>query len=200
MANQMHLIYTYKDQFDLIDKIIIYLNYEDDLDRGVYDPNYDRIKMLKSTPFKIRDNIKILAYGSKIGILEPLKRLVAGKDNDETIQEKKSDTTKLEGEHEKFDKVEDLEKISNFESLMKSYGFNKNKTAFLLDSRTTSSRFLEYLDKNYISYIDFAENFEKSKASLILIYDFHWNNHGRDIIAKTIADYISSQKKEIIIR
>ena len=84
LANQMHLIKAYKKDFDLIDEIIIYLNYESDLDRGVYEPNYDRIKMLVSTPFKIRDNIKILAYGSKIGILEPLKRMVTGKSFEET--------------------------------------------------------------------------------------------------------------------
>ena len=76
LANQMHLINAYKEEFDLIDEIVIYLNYESDLERGVYEPNYGRIKMLASVPFKIRDHIKILSYGSKIGILEPLKRMV----------------------------------------------------------------------------------------------------------------------------
>ena len=74
LANQMHLIHAYKEDFRLIDQIIIYLNYESDLERGVYEPNFERLNMLSSPIFKIRDNIKLLAYGSKIGILEPIKK------------------------------------------------------------------------------------------------------------------------------
>ena len=194
LANQMHLIKAYKKDFDLIDEIIIYLNYESDLDRGVYEPNYDRIKMLVSTPFKIRDNIKILAYGSKIGILEPLKRMVSGKVFEEPENAYKTNEMKTIDDAQQ--KTIDLQRIENFKSLINLYGFDKNKTTILLDLRKTSQRFIDYCIANNITYIDFGDNFKKSRRGTNLIYDKHWNNHGRDIIALTIADYINTKRKQ----
>ncbi len=193
LANQMHLINAYKNDFDLIDEIIIYLNYESDLDRGVYEPNYDRIKMVASIPFKIRDNIKILAYGSKIGILEPLKRMVTGKAFEETKNAFQTNEVKTLDEEQ--ERIIDLQRIENFKSLVNLYGFNKNKTTILLDLRKTSQRFVDYCIANNINYVDFGDNLKKSKRSTTLIYDKHWNNHGRDIIASTIADYINAKRK-----
>ncbi|WP_179008618.1 hypothetical protein [Winogradskyella forsetii] len=192
LANQMHLIKAYKKDFDVIDEIIIYLNYESDLDRAMYEPNYDRLKLVNSTPFKIRDNIKILAYGSKIGILEPLKRLVSGKAFEEP--ENGYQTNEIESTDESEQKTIDLQRIENFKSLINLYGFDKNKTSLLLDSRKTSSRFLEYCKANQIAIIDFADTMKTSKKATTLIYDWHWNNHGRNLIATTIADYIKSKR------
>jgi hypothetical protein len=194
LANQMHLVSAYKEDFDKIDEIILYLNYESDLERGVYEPNYDRIKMLKSTPFKIRDNIKILAYGSKIGVLEPLKRLVTGKSFEEPNKGYK--TNEVEGISMEEQKVIDLQRIQNFKSLINLYGFDKTKTSLLLDSRKTSQAFLEFCKGNDIHYIDFAQEFKNSKRSTILIYDWHWNNHGRELIAKVIASYIQAKRED----
>lgn len=190
LANQMHLIDAYKEDFKLIDEIIIYLNYESDLERGEYEPNYGRIKMLNSTAFKIRDNIKILAYGSKIGILEPIKRMVSGKAFEDT-KPKGYQTNEIETVDDEKQNLIDLQRIANFKSLIKLYGFNKKKTAILLDSRKTSQRFLDFCKQNNIVYIDFADNFRNSKKSTTLIYDWHWNNNGRELIAKTISDYIN---------
>jgi len=193
LANQMYLIKAYKKDFDLIDEIVIYLNYESDLERGVYEPNYDRLKMLASTPFKIRDNIKILAYGSKIGILEPLKRMVSGKAFEEP--ENGYQTNEVKSIDEDHQKTIDLQRLENFKSLINLYGFDKNKSSILLDSRKTSQRFLDYCNVNNIAIIDFADNLKNSKKATTLIYDWHWNNHGRDLIATTIADYINAKRK-----
>lgn len=189
LANQMHLVNAYKDQFELIDEIIIYLNYQSDLERGVYEPNTQRIAMLKSTVFRIRDNIKLLAYGSKIGIVDPLKKLVTG----QAFQEENS------GGYETNEIVvpqhKDQEYLDNFKNLVKLYGFDKCKTTILLDSRKTSESFLEYCKQNDIKYLDFAQAFEKTKKPVTLIYDHHWNNHGRDLIAQVISDYIGNISK-----
>jgi len=191
LANQMHLINAYQEDFKLIDQIIIYLNYKNDLGRGVYKPNYGRIKMLSSTLFKIRDNIKLLAYGSKIGILEPLKRLAQGGDAfDDTEQgyhtNKMIDTEK--------DQEDDKKRIDNFKNLIDLYGFDKSKTTILLDSRKTSPAFLNFCTKNDIKYLDFSERFQNSKKPTTLIYDHHWNAHGRALIADEIAAYIKALK------
>ena len=192
LANQLHLINAYKKDFDLIDKIVIYLNYEDDLDRDIYEPNYDRIKMLNSTPFKIRDNVKILAYGLKIGIFSPLQKLVSRSTSDNSNNDIVSE------EQEKLEQAkevaENIERLDNFKSLINHFGFDKSKTTLLLDSRKTSSLFLNYCKSNNISIIDYGINFENSKTPPTLIYDEHWNNNGRDIVAKTIADFINLKK------
>ncbi len=194
LANQMHLVHAYKKDFELIDEIILYLNYENDLGRGVYEPNHARIAMLSSTLFKIRDNIKLLAYGSKIGIVEPLKRLAQGGDAfDNTEDAYKNNSIKGETDDEKRKK--DEERIANFHNLIKLYGFNKEKTAILLDSRKTSSRFLDILEANGIRYIDFGHRFATSEISTNLIYDHHWNAHGRELISEEIAAYIIDVKK-----
>jgi len=194
-ANQLHLVNAYADNFKLIDEIILYLNYENDLGRDVYEPNHARIKMLSSTLFKLRDNIKLLAYGSKIGIVEPLKKLAQGGDAFEDTEDAYKTNT-MNGETDDEKRKKDEERIANFKNLMALYGFDKSKTAILLDSRKTSPRFLDFLKENGIRYIDFAERFEQSKKSTNLIYDHHWNSHGRELIAEEIAEYINSVRKK----
>ncbi|MBU2945645.1 hypothetical protein [Zobellia uliginosa] len=192
-ANQMHLVYAYHKDFQLIDKIVLYLNYENDLGRAEYEPNKGRIKMLSSTVFKIRDNIKLLAYGSKIGIVEPLKKLAQGgiAFNETDKAYKTNELKDSEAEKLKIDK----QRIANFKNLIELYGFDKSKTSLLLDSRKTSDRFLDFCRNNGIKYIDFAPKFENSKKPTTLIYDHHWNAYGRSLIAKELADYLKEQKK-----
>ncbi|CAM4294223.1 hypothetical protein [Zobellia nedashkovskayae] len=192
-ANQMHLVHAYEKDFQFIDQIVLYLNYENDLGRAVYEPNKDRIKMLSSTLFKIRDNIKLLAYGSKIGIVEPLKKL-AQRGVAFNEPEKGYQTNELKDSEEEELK-RDQKRIENFKSLINLYGLDKSKTSLLLDSRKTSERFLDFCRNNGIRYIDFAPNFEASKKPTTLIYDHHWNAHGRSLIAKELADYLKKTKK-----
>lgn len=187
LANQLHLVNAYKEDFEKIDVIVVYLNYESDLKRGTYEPNYARIKKLNSLLFRIRDNIKLLAYGSKIGILEPIKKFVSGK----AFQEKENGykTNVIETDHSE----QEAEYLSNFKSLIATFGFDKDKTVLLLDSRKTSASFLNYCSENQIKYIDFATKFKESKKATTLIYDWHWNNHGRSLVAETIAEYIKEE-------
>lgn len=194
LANQLHLINAYKKDFDLIDEIIVYLNYESDLDREIYEPNHGRIRMLASTPFKIRDNIKILAYGSKIGILEPIKRLFSKNKEVESVDLDKPKEIKLS---EKDQKIVDEERLKKFKSLIELYGFDKHKTSILYDSRKTSQLFIDYCNNNNITLIDFASSFKTSQKPTTLIYDWHWNNNGRNLIAKTIASFIKTKTNSI---
>lgn len=193
-ANQMHLVHAYADDFELIDEIILYMNYENDLGRGEYEPNYARINMLSSTIFKIRDNIKLLSYGSKIGIVEPLKKLAQGGNAFGDTQDAYKDNA-LDADDEAEKKLKDAEYIDNFRSLIRLYGLDTGKTAILLDSRKTSTSFLEFLDEKGIRYIDFAERFMQSDKPTNLIYDRHWNTHGRELIAEEIAAYVSNQRQ-----
>lgn len=195
LANQMHLINAYNEHFGLIDEIIIYLNYESDLERGEYRPNVDRINMLSSTVFKIRDNVKLLAYGSKIGILEPLKKLVTG----QAFQSSTDvfETNKINIDPLKASKGKEQQYLENFKNLITLYGFDRCRTTILLDSRKTNASFLEYCEAQNIRYLDFATTFDKTTKPVTLIYDWHWNNHGRELIADVISNYIIEKNKSV---
>lgn len=192
LANQMHLVDAYKEEFKYIDEIILYLNYENDLGRGEYEPNYERISRMSSTLFTLRDKIKILAYGSKIGVLAPIKDLMTGKEVFNNNR-KGYETNKIAKESEAEKLKKDMEYLDNFKHLVALYGFDKSKTSFLLDSRKTSKSFLDYCKENGYNYIDFAEEFKDSGRPTNLIYDAHWNNNGRQLIAQVIVDYINKK-------
>jgi hypothetical protein len=182
LSNQLYLIQQYKEDFDLIDHIIIYLKYENDLDNGVYTPNNDRIALLKSPLFRIRDEIKLLSYASDNGILDPIKNLAIHfiKKEETYVKNDTLDDQKLN---------KDLAALENFKNLVKTYGFDKQKISFLLNSNTTSDIFIKYCNSNGFQIIDFGEVFESSKKKPTLVYDMHWNNHGRELIANIIANY-----------
>ena len=76
LSNQLYLINKYKKDFDLIDHIVVYLKYENDLQYGIYTPNTERITLLSSTVFKIRDKFKLLSYASATGVLDPMQNFV----------------------------------------------------------------------------------------------------------------------------
>jgi len=65
---------------------------------------------------------------------------------------------------------------------------------FLLDKENTPEIFIDYLNTNNYAYIDYSEAFKKAKRSTTLIYDMHWNNLGR----KIIADLISQKIKKLM--
>ncbi len=141
--------------------------------------------------FRLRDNVKLLAYGSKIGMLEPLKKLATGKAFEDGRKGYQTNEVRVMSDEEI--RLRDEQYLDNFKSLVRLYGFDKSKTTFLLDSRKTSAYFLEYCEENGIQYIDYAPAFRSSKRATTLIYDWHWNNHGRELIASVISDYVEDK-------
>jgi len=184
LANQLYLVNTYKEHFEKIDHIIFYLKYENDLKNHKYTPNHQRIALLRSKLFKIRDNLKLLSYASSIGIVDPIKDLAISLMNDGEKSKPKTDSDILN---------DDLENLKNFKTLIDTFGFDKNKMSFLLNSDTTSDMFLDYCNENGYQIIDFSDPFEKSITPPTLIYDMHWNNHGRELIALEISNYLKTK-------
>tara|TARA_R110002051_G_scaffold138268_1_gene211022 strand:+ start:25295 stop:26224 length:930 start_codon:yes stop_codon:yes gene_type:complete len=178
LANELHLINAYSKKFDLIDYIIVYLNYPTDLHRSKYIPDRYRISLLSSPLFKIRDQIKLLSYCSSIGILEPFKELAIDKEN-EVVENTENDKSEF---------------LENFKKLLHAYPIDKQKTFFLIDSRITNTSFLNFCDSNGYKYIDYGKSFMLEKKSTTLIYDQHWNDLGRTIIADVITKKIQSIK------
>lgn len=180
LADQLHLLHAYKDDFDKIDFIFIYMKYEMDLKRGVYEPNQTRINLLQSPLFKVRDRIKLLSYTSHIGLLDVVKdflvRTKRGPDQKEPLTEK-----------------DRIAYLTNFRELIETYPVDKSKTVLLLDESKTDADFLKYCSNQGISILDFGEPFSKSDKSTTLIYDQHWNDHGRKMIADVILTFVTSR-------
>ncbi len=185
LADQLHLISAYKDTFDKIDHVVLGLKFENDLLRSEYQVVQDRMHLESSLYRKARE-IKLLVYTQNIGILEPLWKL-AGKlasigKKRKNIPVKVIAKEEVETKHFTY--------IKNFKSLIDKYGFDKERFVFLLDTEITPKLFLDYLSDNNFKYVDMYKALSVSKSPTTLIYDRHWNNHGRELIAELIANYI----------
>ena len=186
MADQLHLINAYKTEFDKIDFVILGIKFDNDLSRGEYKVVQERMK-LESPLYRNLRKIKLLVYAQNIGVIDIPKNLISkllsfGKSS-------KSLTDKKTKSPEEIQKKE-LQHLKNLESLIKLYGFDKKRYIFLLDSRHTSPTYINYLKEQKIKYIDFGPEFEKARRSTTLIYDKHWNNYGRNLIADLIVKHL----------
>ena len=182
MADQIHLIDAYKDRFEDIDMIVLYLKYQNDLVRGDYKPNYGRIQELNGKIEKVRRTSKFLNYIGGLGIINKFSSF---------IQNRKDADNEVPGQGNNYTPEFDESSISNFKSLMDLYHFNRNKTIFLLDSRRTSPRFIEFCKNSDIQMIDIAKYFESTDKETTLIYDDHWNSFGRTLVAESVVEYIN---------
>ncbi len=192
-ADQLHLIHSYKEQFNLIDHVILGIKFSNDLTRNEYKVVAGRLA-LESTTNRLLKKSKLLVYCKNIGILDPPQKLVYKTLN--LIRPKSTPKKLSEAEIEKRKKEKENKFLENFESLILKYGYDKNRFTLLLDASKTSPVFMNYLKENNFTYIDFSEPFEASDRSTTLIYDRHWNNHGRELIAKEIVTYIQKKKAQ----
>lgn len=180
LADQLYLVNAYKDRFKAMDHILVYLKYENDLDRPSTEPNYDRLERSKGVIAKLRQKSKFLSYVGDLGIINNFSQFLKSKKN---IFKKEDNSTLAP-------KTQDSLRISNFENLLALYKVDTSKLKLLLDSSKTSVAFLAYCQQNNIAYIDFAEAFKQAKQQTTYIYDEHWNSYGREIIAQCIAGYL----------
>lgn len=187
-ADQIHLINQYKKTFELIDKVVIYINFEDDLTRDNYKVLQERLKLEKGMSGKFRKS-KLLVYTKGIGIFKPItdfiqKAFTIGKTSKpKKIKKPKILQQEKETRHNKY--------VENFEKLNSTYGFNRNKFTLLLDSKKTPTLFLNYLKKNNYNFIDYRPKFETTNKNKTLIYDKHWNDLGREFVAQAIFEYMN---------
>ncbi|MBQ4819544.1 hypothetical protein [Aquimarina sp. MMG016] len=186
-ADQLHLVQSYKNQFNLIDHVILGIKFSNDLTRGEYKVVTGRLN-LESPLNRLLKKSKLLVYCKSIGILDPPQKLIYRVKSMLRPAQKVKQLSDEEAERLKEEK--DKVYLANFESLVTTYGYDKKRFTLLLDSRITSPMFLSYLKENGFSYIDFSNSFEKTDRSTTLIYDRHWNNHGRELVAKVIIDYL----------
>ncbi len=183
-ADQLHLIHAYEDMFDKIDYVVLGLKFENDLTRGEYSVIQDRMHLETPLYNSIR-KIKLIVYAQNSGLFDPVMNAIGRMS---ALFKEKPNKTVKEKTKEDIQKTH-LIYIENFKSLIKKYGYDKKRFVLLLDSNITPPIFLEYLNNNNYKYIDFYNALNKSKTPTTLIYDRHWNNHGRHLI----ANYLTKQ-------
>ncbi len=187
LADQLHMIDVYKPTFNLIDYVFIGVRFENDLLRGEYKVISDRMKF-ESPIYKNLRKSKLIVYSQNIGILDPIRNL-AGRLS--SVGKEKTNTNRVSiiKTPDKIKKMH-LKYIDNFKKLVNIYGFDKERFVLLIDENKTPVIFLDYLKNNNYKYVDFSSTINSSKKPTTLIYDKHWNNHGRNLIANLISDYI----------
>lgn len=186
LADQLHLMHEMQADMDLIDIIVIYLKFDEDVRRDHYEV-HTRANLENSLAFKVKREIKLLSYLNGIGLITPItdlpKRL------------KGFMRPELKSAKEVLDSnAIDQEYIKNLNTLLETYPIDKKKSVFLINESITSKNFIQYCDSLGYKYLDFGSALKASKENTVLKYDpmRHWNNHGRDVVAKVIADYISN--------
>lgn len=189
MADQLHLIAAYKKDFQFINYVFINLNFDDDLRRGTYSVLQERMR-LESPKFRALRQIKLLVYLQSIGLFDAPRNLLSFI----TSGFKSLNTGSALKKPSKAIAKQNTIYLKNFESLIETYGFDKARYVFLLDGKETPGFFLTYLKQHHFKYLDFSVTLAKSKTPTTLIYDMHWNNHGRERVAQLIADYIKTHK------
>lgn len=184
-ADQLHLINEYKKHFELIDHVFLGIKFSNDLLRDRYEVITDRMRF-ETPPYSLIKKCKLIIYLQSIGAIDSFKNFILG--------QREMNTYKIKKVSEEENQIKSRKYIKNFKSLVSLYGFNKKIYVLLLDSNITSKFFLDYLDENNFKYIDFGPILEKSKKPTTLIYDRHWNNHGRNLIASSIINYYKENK------
>lgn len=184
-ADQMHLIKQYKEHFDLIDYVVLGLKFENDLTRSEYHIVQERLA-LESPAYRAMKQIKLLVYLQTIGAFDAPRELVR-----KLLSNEKQQTKRLTAEEaSKRQKALEVTYLKNFISLVTIYGYDKNRFILLIDSENTPKSFIDYLNSNDYNFIDFSKPLKNSKAPTTLTYDKHWNNHGRNLIANLVVNYI----------
>lgn len=189
LADQLHLIEKNKEHFDLIDVVILGLKFENDLTRSKYEVLQERLA-LESSRNRLLKKSKLLVYLKSIGAISSIKSFVAriksiGRNSDSSNKNRLLNTEKLYKQY-----------LINFESLIETHGFDKTRFCFMIDETITPNEFIQYLKMNNYRYIEIGQHLNKSEKPVTLIYDRHWNDYGRNIVANEIVLFYKKNQKE----
>lgn len=181
-ADQLHLTYKYQEAFKDIDYVVLGLKFNNDLIRPAYEVIEDRLA-LESPLNNALKKSKLLVYVKSIGVISAIKQFIKP-----TSSHHKAEDNSTPLSQEQY-----LTYLNNFKSLTEKYEFNKQKYYLMLDERITPKDFLTYLDGNGYQYFFIGHHLKNTRKPVTLIYDKHWNNHGRTIVANTISSFFKEK-------
>ncbi|WP_435625400.1 hypothetical protein [Flagellimonas sp.] len=186
LADQLNLISKYPEVFSQVEMVFIYLKFHEDLERSEFEPNYFRVNLDNLPTFKIKRKIKLLSYLDGIGLFLPVRNFVKSVKNEKPVEVSK------EPEPKKMDSLIQ-ERLGRFKVLMDHYpDIDRQKVVFLIDKTITPTSFIQFCDAWNYAYLDFGAPLNASEERTHLVYDQHWNDHGREIISEAIVNYIQN--------
>ncbi|SMP19751.1 hypothetical protein SAMN06265375_10387 [Muriicola jejuensis] len=188
LASEFHLLNTYDSIFNKIDKIVIYLDYPDDLKRDNYSVSRERLR-LESGVFRMMKQSKLLVYTQNIGLLGvPINSLSYLKTMISKIL--MPDKHTIPSEMISVRSNEDIH-FRNFKMLWETQANSKEKIMFLIDRASFPKSLQLYFQTQKIQVIDYGIPFEYAEKPVTLIYDQHWNSYGRELVSQAIADQVN---------
>ncbi|WP_445381931.1 hypothetical protein [Robiginitalea sp. IMCC43444] len=183
LADELHLIKAYDSVFQKIDKIFIYLKYPDDLRRDTYSVSQERMRLEKGI-YRFLKYSKVLVYCQNIGLLSAITRSIS------QLKTVLIPTDNRPGNTDISPSAMEKRYLSNFKKLWEEWVAESGKIVLLLDKKTFPEGFIQYLEGQDISYLDYGPALDKAAKPVTLIYDQHWNDYGRGLIAAEIADFL----------
>jgi len=184
LADQLNLIHQYNEDFKLIDYVFIGLDFNTDLKRGQHKIIQDRMR-LESPMYRNLRKIKLLTYMNSIGVIDAVKKRIIN------LLSFKSKVKKEVSNMKEKDLTNEMnqEYLINFKALLKTYNFDKERYIFFIEKSRTPQKFIDYLNSNKFQFIDLSTHLMQSKQPTTLIYDKHWNDKGRSLVANSILNY-----------
>ena len=184
LADQLNLMHQYNEDFKLIDYVFIGLDFNTDLKRGQHKIIQDRMR-LESPMYRNLRKIKLLTYMNSIGVIDAVKKRIIN------LLSFKSKVKKEVSNMKEKDLTNEMnqEYLINFKALLKTYNFDKERYIFFIEKSRTPQKFIDYLNSNKFQFIDLSTHLMQSKQPTTLIYDKHWNDKGRSLVANSILNY-----------
>ncbi|MDG1572717.1 hypothetical protein OZ410_10355 [Robiginitalea sp. M366] len=183
LADELHLLQAYREDFQNIDYTLIYLKFPDDLQRSTYQVSYDRLR-LETGPYRLLKMSKLVVYLQNIGLMSAARNAVSqGMAALRPTPPPAGPAPAPEAQKARY--------LENLQALLEQYPVDTTKTAFLLDSRNAPEEVLHILGQQGIAYLDYGPALAGSATPVTLIYDQHWNDHGREILADTLSAWVA---------
>lgn len=188
LADEIHLIAAYPEVFDKVDQIVIFLQYPDDLFRSSYRVSRERIRLQEGV-YGLLAKSKLLVYLQNIGLIGN----VLSKIN--TWNRGIAETPKRENDQvgHRSTLIQN-QTLKNLKTLWADSSIEKSKLSFLLDRNKFPDGLLIAIEELGIETIDYGQALSEENEPVTLVYDQHWNDLGRDIIAEVIIQANISNK------
>jgi len=192
LNDYLNLISSDSTQFNKFEYIFINLN-PSDLEHSLHDylnSDESKLKIDKQNSFiykYIYSNIKLISSANQMGIFNNVvkKIKIFSRNNNNQLESNNNDL-----------------QLKNFHEILNYFNIpiKNQKLIFLINSNLKyQESFLELIKQGY-NFIDLSKSFNESEDLPYFRFDHHWNNKGRQLIAKEILYKINNIKsKDILI-
>lgn len=189
LNDYLNLISSDSTQFNQFEYIFINLN-PSDLQYSLHDylnSDESKLKVDKQNSFVykyIYSNIKLISSANQMGIFNNLGEKIKRFSRNNQLESNNNDL-----------------QLDNFHEILNYFIVNieNKKLVFLINSNLKYQESFLKLIKGGFNFIDLSKSFNESEYLLYFRFDQHWNNKGRQLVAKEILYKINNLKSKDIL-